>query len=110
MQERDASLARLRAGATEVVCNCAVLTEGWDLPQLGCVVLARPTKSFLLYRQMVGRGLRYVDGKDLLLVLDHAGATHEHGLVEEPVVWALERSRRAVRASHAGLGEHAHRR
>jgi superfamily II DNA or RNA helicase len=44
-EERDAILAQLAAGDLEVVCNCMVLTEGYDLPDLGCIVLARPTKS-----------------------------------------------------------------
>jgi superfamily II DNA or RNA helicase len=72
--ERDAILARFAKGTTEVVCNVGVLTEGWDLPEIGCVIVARPTKSFGLYRQMVGRGLR--PGRQrLVLVLDHAGVT-----------------------------------
>ena len=107
--ERDAMLARLAAGTTEVVCNCGVLTEGWDSPDVGCIVLARPTKSMVLYRQMVGRGIRPAPGKDHLLVLDHAGATHAHGLVEEPIAWALTPERRAVRASQAGGGDWSQR-
>jgi DNA repair protein RadD len=104
--ERDAILSRLKAGAVEVVCNCNVLTEGWDLPQLGCVILARPSKSFGLYRQMTGRGLRPFSDKTHLLVLDHAGLTLEHGFVEEPVVWSLDKDRRAhaTRASKSSTG------
>jgi superfamily II DNA or RNA helicase len=56
--ERDAILARLAAGTTQVVSNCKVLTEGFNLPDIGCLVLARPTRQQGLYRQMVGRGLR----------------------------------------------------
>ena len=72
--ERDDILARLASGELEVVVNCAVLCEGFDLPDIGCIVLARPTKSMGLFRQMVGRGLRPAPGKDHCLVLDHAGA------------------------------------
>jgi DNA repair protein RadD len=56
--ERDAILARLASGDTELVTNCMVLTEGFDLPAIGCIVLARPTKQIGLFRQMAGRGLR----------------------------------------------------
>jgi len=42
--------------------NCMVATEGWDAPNVECVVLARPTKSRALYTQMVGRGLRPLPG------------------------------------------------
>jgi DNA repair protein RadD len=58
--ERDAVLARLKSGATRVVCNCNVLTEGFDCPALEVCVLARPTLSTSLYLQMVGRVLRTV--------------------------------------------------
>lgn len=58
--ERDAIIARLRSGATRVVCNCNILTEGFDCPELEVVVLARPTLSTSLYLQMVGRVLRTV--------------------------------------------------
>ena len=72
--ERDASLARLATGEIEVVTNCMVLTEGWDMPEVGCCILARPTKKMGLYRQMIGRVLRPADGKTDAIVLDHSGA------------------------------------
>jgi superfamily II DNA or RNA helicase len=49
--EREAILARLASGETEVVSNCMVLTEGWDCPPVSCCVLARPTKQLGLYRK-----------------------------------------------------------
>ena len=52
-EERRAKLARHKSGETKVLCNCAVLTEGYNDKSIGCVVLARPTKSRLLYIQMV---------------------------------------------------------
>ncbi|MEQ9643224.1 MAG: DEAD/DEAH box helicase [Alphaproteobacteria bacterium] len=87
--ERADILKRLSTGAVEVVCNCMVLTEGWDQPDVSCVVLARPTKHMGLYRQMVGRVLRPAEGKADALVLDHAGCTFRHGFVEDPVQWTL---------------------
>ena len=56
--ERDATLARLASGEIELVTNCMVLTEGWDMPEVGCCILARPTRKMGLYRQMIGRVLR----------------------------------------------------
>ena len=61
--ERDAALARLASGEIELVTNCMVLTEGWDMPEVGCCILARPTKKMGLYRQMIGRVLRPRRGK-----------------------------------------------
>lgn len=95
--ERDTILAKLASGGLDVVVNCGVLTEGFDLPAIGCIVLARPTKSVALYRQMVGRGLRTAEGKDHVLVLDHAGCTLEHGFIDEPIEWTLAPDKRAER-------------
>lgn len=95
--ERDAIMARLASGALDVVCNCGVVGEGVDVPDVGCIVLARPTKSIVLYRQMVGRGLRPAPGKADCIVVDHAGATFEHGFIDEPIAWTLAPDQRAHR-------------
>lgn len=78
---RRAILAQLRTGEIQVVCNCAVLTEGFDEPSINCVVVARPTKFHGLYVQMVGRGTRLHPGKKDLMVLDVVGASNRHELV-----------------------------
>jgi hypothetical protein len=80
-EERRAVLARLKSGQTQVVCNCAVLTEGFDEPSISCVLVARPTKFHGLYVQMVGRGTRLYPSKQDLLVLDVVGASVRHELV-----------------------------
>jgi superfamily II DNA or RNA helicase len=71
---------RLRTGETQVVVNCATLTEGFDEPSINCVLIARPTRSRVLFEQMVGRGTRLHPGKDDCLVLDLAGVTQRHDL------------------------------
>lgn len=102
--ERDAILKRLAAGEVELVTNAAVLTEGWDSPFVSCLVLARPTKSLGLYRQMAGRVLRPAEGKRDALILDHAGATFTHGFVDDPIEWVLSADDRAANKSHARRG------
>jgi DNA repair protein RadD len=99
--DRDAILARLRSGETQVVCNCMVLTEGYDCPDLGCIILARPTKQMGLFRQMIGRGLRPASGKTDLVILDHSGAVYRHGLPEDHVEWTLDVDRRAENPTQA---------
>ena len=47
-----------KSGALRVLCNCEVLTTGFDAPKVTHVVIARPTVSRVLYEQIVGRGLR----------------------------------------------------
>jgi DNA repair protein RadD len=98
--DRDAILARLASGDTELVANCLVLTEGFDLPDLGCCILARPTKKMGLYRQMLGRVLRPADGKPDAIVLDHSGAVFRHGLPEDHVEWSLDPDLRATAPAH----------
>jgi DNA repair protein RadD len=99
--ERDAILARFATGETEVVSNCQVLTEGFDLPAIGCIVLARPTKQLGLFRQMAGRGLRPSPGKTNLILIDHAGAVFRHGLLEDKIAWTLDSTKRAENTAHA---------
>ena len=91
--ERDATLARLASGEIELVTNCMVLTEGWDMPEVGCCILARPTQKMGLYRQMIGRVLRPAEGKPDAIVLDHCGAVFRHGFVEDHVEWTLDPDR-----------------
>lgn len=84
VETRRDIIARLAAGKLNVVINCAVLTEGFDDPLISCVIMARPTASWRLYVQCVGRGLRPVKGKTCL-VLDMVGATRRHSLVSFPL-------------------------
>jgi DNA repair protein RadD len=98
--ERDVILAQLSRGDLELVTNCMVLTEGWDQPQVSCCVLARPTKSMGLYRQMAGRVIRPAPGKADAIILDHAGSTFAHGFVEDPIQWTLDPDTKADNKKH----------
>jgi len=72
------------------VVNVGVLTEGFDCPPVSCIIVARPTKSLVLWRQMCGRGARVLEGKTRYLVLDHAGNAWRHGFPDDPKVWTLD--------------------
>jgi superfamily II DNA or RNA helicase len=98
--ERDASLARLASGEIELITNCMVLTEGWDMPEVGCCILARPTKKMGLYRQMIGRVLRPAKDKPDAIILDHSGAVFRHGFAEDHVEWTLDPDTRAESPEH----------
>lgn len=89
-ERREEILNDLSGGNIQVVCNVGVLTEGYDCPVVSCIVLARPTKSYGLFLQMAGRGMRPFLGKSDLLLLDHAGAIYEHGMIDADVLWSLE--------------------
>ena len=94
--DRDAAINGLASGAVQILCSCDLISEGLDVPAVGCVILMRPTKSLGLYLQQVGRGLRPAPGKSHLVVLDHAGCSLQHGMVEDDRQWSLEgRDRKA---------------
>jgi ATP-dependent helicase IRC3 len=97
LDERRDILHRLRTGETDVVCNCAVLTEGLDEPSIDCIIVARPTKSKPLYIQMVGRGTRTYPGKTDCLVLDVVGVTKRHDLVTASEIFNLDLRSRSVK-------------
>ncbi len=124
-EERRRVLADFAAGKLQVVCNCGVLTEGFDDPGVEVVIMGRPTKSRSLYSQMVGRSTRplagVVDGpetaearraaiaasaKPSCLVVDFVGNAGRHKLItsadilggkvsEEAVERAAGRARKA---------------
>jgi superfamily II DNA or RNA helicase len=75
--------------AVDVVVNVEVLAEGFDLPVIKCVVLARPTKSLTRYLQHVGRASRPM-GRSRSIILDHAGNCYRHGLAQFDREWSLD--------------------
>lgn len=85
-EERRRLLDAFRKGLIDVLCNAQLLNEGTDIPRASCVVLARPTRSWNLYCQMVGRALRLYPGKEKALILDLAGASEDHSLISAPVL------------------------
>ena len=81
----------------QVVANIQTLTTGvdWDVR---CLIMARPTRSEMLYVQIVGRGLRTAPGKEHLVLLDHSDTTQRLGFVTEIQHDALSHGKKAVAA------------
>jgi superfamily II DNA or RNA helicase len=84
-EERRQILRDFAAGTVQVVCNCMVLTEGFDEPTADVCVIARPTTNAGLYQQMVGRVLRpdltkKPEDRQPALILDVVGVSRRHGL------------------------------
>lgn len=88
--DRDRILRQFGSGDITVLSNVGIVTEGFDVPAIECVQLARPTKSLALYLQMVGRGLRPVEGKGECVILDHVNTVFEHGLPADDRKWTLK--------------------
>ena len=74
-QEREEILAQFAMGKISVIVNVGVLTEGFDEPSLQAIILAKPTRSTLLYTQIVGRGTRLFEGKQHCKIIDIADTT-----------------------------------
>ena len=90
LEDRKQIISDLKVGKVQVVCNYAVLTEGFDEPTLSANILARPTKNLGLYLQMAGRTLRIADNKKDCFILDHSGNVYEHGFVQDDHDWILD--------------------
>jgi superfamily II DNA or RNA helicase len=78
---RRSILEKLRRGELKVIINCMVFTEGFDEPSLDAILVARPTRSLVLYCQMIGRGLRPYPGKKNCLFIDFVDNSSKHRLI-----------------------------
>lgn len=88
--ERKRLLNGLGDGSVQVICSCDLISEGTDIPAIGCAILLRPTQSLSLFLQQVGRALRPCEGKEYAVILDHVGNVLRHGLPEEDRQWSLD--------------------
>lgn len=82
-KERAEIIRSFKSGAIKTLYNVAVLTEGFDYPELDTVIIARPTMSLSLFVQMVGRGIRIAEGKEKCAVVDMCGNLKKFGKLEE---------------------------
>ncbi|RAL08546.1 DEAD/DEAH box helicase [Aspergillus homomorphus CBS 101889] len=85
---RDEQLNSFKNLEYPVLLNCGLFTEGTDIPNIDCVVLARPTRSRNLLIQMIGRGLRLFPGKKDCHIIDMV-ATLETGVISTPTLFGL---------------------
>lgn len=107
-ERRKALITGLGDGSIQGLVSCDVIAEGTDIPSITCAIFLRPTKSLTLFIQQAGRALRtiFADGFDLstregrlaaiaagpkprAILLDHAGLTYVHGLIDDPRAWSL---------------------
>ncbi|KAF9099745.1 hypothetical protein BGX23_012139 [Mortierella sp. AD031] len=88
--ERAQMLQDFRDQKFPIIVNCGILTEGTDIPVIDAIVMARPTKSNVLFQQMLGRGMRLHPGKEDCLVLDFVDVVRGEGLVTLPTLLGLD--------------------
>ena len=94
--DREQVINDLSSGRIQVLVSVDVVSEGFDLPIIGCAILLRPTKSEGLYMQQVGRILRPQKNK-VAIVLDHVNSTRDHGFVDDVRNWSLNAKRKSKR-------------
>lgn len=90
-KERDEILAWFDSDPKAIVCNCGVLTAGFDQPDIETIILYRATTSLPLFLQMCGRGSRLAPGKTHFNILDFGMNIARLGYWETPRVWSLEK-------------------
>ena len=89
-EERQAIFERVRTSKTKGIVNVGIVSVGIDIPNLECVVLARPTRLVSVYLQCVGRVTRLSPGKHFGIVIDHAGIIERLGLPTDDFEWSLD--------------------
>ena len=109
--EREAIVAGFRGHKIDVLVNCGLYLEGFDVPSIQVIINARPTKSTTLYTQVTGRGLRPLDeyaymlselpspqarremiamsAKPYAIISDIVDLARRHQLVTLPVLWGI---------------------
>jgi ATP-dependent helicase IRC3 len=105
--DRHNLIQQFRNREYPVLVNCGIFTEGTDIPNIDCVLLARPTRSRNLIVQMIGRGMRLSPGKKDCHVIDMIGSIKTHGVVTTPSLFGLDPNEIVSEESADGLRERA---
>jgi superfamily II DNA or RNA helicase len=96
---RSEFIRRFKRGDLQQLVNVDLFGEGFDVPGIEVVSMARPTMSLAVFLQQFGRAMRPLPGKEYGLVIDHVGNVKRHGLPDIPRKWTLDaREKRAKRA------------
>lgn len=85
-KERTAIVDGFKSGRIKVVSNYGTLTTGFDAPELDLIIMLRPTQSYALYYQMLGRGIRIAPGKTVCDVVDLSGNYKVFGDIKDMVI------------------------
>lgn len=87
--ERARIMDDFKSGKITVLCNCDLISEGFNVPDCSCVVLLRPTESLVLYIQQSMRSMRFVPGKHAVII-DQVGNFKKFGTPAALHVWTLK--------------------
>lgn len=95
--DRRDAIEGLGSGRYDGLTSCNIISEGTDIPVVGCAIFLRKTKSLSLYLQQAGRVLRPYSGKEYSIILDHVRNVENHGFPEDERDWSLEGRRKQKR-------------
>lgn len=90
-KEREETIQAFKEGTLKTVFNVGTLTTGFDHPALDCIILLRPTRSIVLYNQIIGRLTRIAPGKDKGTIIDLTDTCKAIGRVETFKLYKNER-------------------
>ena len=98
---RARAVEEFRAGRLQILCNAELLGEGFDVPAMEAVILARPTASLTLYIQQSMRPLRPdpAQPEKRAVIIDHVGNVFRHGMPDEGREWSLETKKKKPRTT-----------
>jgi superfamily II DNA or RNA helicase len=89
--EREHALSWFENTDGAVLCNCGILTAGYNCPDIEVIILYRATTSLPLFLQMVGRGSRITPTKKKFTILDFGNNIHRLGFWQDPRTWTLKK-------------------
>jgi DNA repair protein RadD len=98
--DRARILAQFRDRQLLNLVNVDLFGEGFDVPSIEVVSMARPTQSAAVYMQQFGRALRPLPGKDAGIIIDHVGNVQRHRLPDAVRTWTLDARERGKRTAH----------
>ncbi len=79
---RQYAVEGFKDGRYSTLLGVGIFTAGFDVPDLDCIVMLRPTRSLRLYSQVIGRGTRKAEGKTTCSVYDFVGNIKAMGRLE----------------------------
>ena len=88
--DRRDAIEGLGNGKYDGLTSCEIISEGTDIPVVGCAIFLRKTKSLAKYLQQAGRVLRPYPGKEYSIILDHVGNVELHGFPDDDREWSLD--------------------
>jgi len=98
---RAETIAWFKQSTDGILCNCDLLTTGFDEPTIEVVILYRATASKILYFQMIGRGSRVTPTKSQFIILDFGDNVRSHDSWEKNQEWSLVKK---PKKESAGVG------